>query len=117
MVQYPHWDNPLTEIEELIEIYPDLALARLMSVLPVWNADIQNDPSILEKLEKWLREFLANTHKLAEKLDVDEVSVTSGEGLSVTFNWLTYNTHCYRTTKWIVRIVLCVCCKNLNIIL
>jgi hypothetical protein len=87
MVQYPHGDDPLKEIEELSEINPDLALARLISVLPIWNADLQNDPSILEKLEKWLRGFVSVTHKLAEKLDVDNVSVTAGQGLSVTFNW------------------------------
>ena len=87
MVQYPHWDDPLKEIEELSEINPDLALARLLSVLPVWNADLQKDPSILEKLEKWLRGFVSLTRKLAVKLDVDSVSVTAGQGLSVTFNW------------------------------
>jgi hypothetical protein len=87
MVQYPHWDDPLKEIEELSEINPDLALARLLSVLPIWNADLQKDPSILEKLEKWLRGFVSLTRKLAVKLDVDSVSVTAGQGLSVTFNW------------------------------
>ena len=87
MVRYAHWDGPLREIEELSEINPDLALARLISVLPVWNADLQEDPSVLEKLEKWLRAFVSVTNKLAEKLDVDNVSVTAGQGLSVTFNW------------------------------
>ena len=87
MVQYRHWDDPLREIEELCEINPDLALARLISVLPVWNADLQKDPSVLEKLEKWLRRFVSLTNKLAEELDVDNVSVTAGQGLSVTFNW------------------------------
>ena len=87
MVQYPVWDDPLKEIEELSEINPDLALARLISALPVWNEDLRKDPSILEKLEKWLREFVTSTNRLGKKLGVDRVTVTAGRDLSVTFSW------------------------------
>ncbi|MCK4376734.1 MAG: hypothetical protein KAV97_00775, partial [Actinomycetia bacterium] len=78
-------EEELGQIEKLIEEdKPDFAFVKMLRLTLFLNAGAAKLPSIIGKLEKWIKEFISVLSFLANKMGADGFSISAGfTGISV----------------------------------
>jgi len=78
-------EEELEQIKRLIEKdKPDFAFVKMLRLTLFLNAGAAKLPSIIGKLEKWIKEFISVLSSLAKKMGADGFSISAGStGVSV----------------------------------
>ena len=78
-------EEELGQIEKLIEEdKPDFAFVKMLRLTLFLNAGAAKLPSIIGKLEKWIKEFISVLSFLANKMEADGFSISAGStGVSI----------------------------------
>ena len=78
-------EEELGQIEKLIEEdKPDFAFVKMLRLTLFLNAGAAKLPSIIGKLEKWIKEFISVLSFLANKMGADGFSISAGStGVSI----------------------------------
>ena len=78
-------EEELGQIKELIEEdKPDFAFVKMLRLTSFLNAGAAKLPSIIGKLEKWIKEFISALSSLAKKMGADGFSISAGfTGVSI----------------------------------
>ena len=78
-------EEELEQIKRLIdEDKPDFAFVKMLRLTSFLNAGAAKLPSIIGKLEKWIKEFISVLSSLAEKMGADGFSISASfTGVSI----------------------------------
>jgi hypothetical protein len=78
-------EDELGRIKEFIEKdKPDFAFVKMLRLTSFLNAGAAKLPSIIDSLEKWIKEFISALSSLAKKMGADGFSVSAGfTGVSI----------------------------------
>ena len=78
-------ENELEEIQKLIaQNEPESAFVALLSLISLINAGATKFPSIIRKLEKWIKKMMSVAKSLAEKLGANGFSISAGFPVGVS---------------------------------
>ena len=85
-------EEELGQIKELIEEdKPDFAFVKMLRLTSFLNAGADKLPSIIGKLEKWIKEFISALSSLAKKMGADGFSISAGfTGVSIGLSFTTF---------------------------
>ena len=81
-----NFDHIISKLDGLTD--PDKAFGYLVAVIIIFNKAIKENPSILEKLLKWIKKLKEKLDVIAKDIEADNYSISAGlSGVSVEISF------------------------------